>query len=175
MEYNEFLEKVQKKRTSKKAKIRNSWGVYDAYKLIRRNHWYNIGKVVSQHDFYSIIRMVNNMLASEFLKGNDINFPHGMGVLEMRKTERGVSFKDGRLVNTYPVNWGSTMRLWFEDDEARRNKILVRNDTKFVYKIFYNRFKATYKNQIFYEFAPNRFLKVALKDSINKGKIDTLW
>lgn len=175
MEYNEFLEKVQKKRTPKKAKVRNSWGVYDAYKLIRKNHWYNIGMMVSQHDFYSIIRMVNDMLASEFLKGNDIHFPHGMGVLETRKLPRGVYMQDGKVRNSYPVDWDKTLKLWFEDEEAHRDKILIRYETQFVFKIFYNRFKATYVNQIFYEFAPNRFLKRALKDSINKGKIDTLW
>lgn len=176
MEYNEFLEEVQKKRTKKTAKINGSWGVYDAYKLIRKNGWYNIDRPLKQHEFYSIIREINNLLAEGFVNGTDIHLPHSMGKIEVRNNKRGVFLnKKGRLINTYPIDWGKTMKLWYEDKEAGRDKILIRTEVKYVPKIYYNKFCAHYKNQSFYEFAPNRFMMRAYqKNSIN-NKVDTLW
>jgi hypothetical protein len=40
-------------------KVNNSLGVYDAYKWIRKNKWFNIGRPLKEHEFYSIIRKVN--------------------------------------------------------------------------------------------------------------------
>lgn len=170
MEGNEFLNEVKKKN-----KVRNSFGIYDCYKYIRKNRWYNIGRPLKEHEFYSIIRNINNLLAKELANGNDIHFPHGMGVLELRKFPRGVKIIDGRLVNTYPVDWRSTLKLWHEDEEAKRDKSLIRFENKYIYKVVYNKYKANYENQCFYEFDLNRFIKLALKDNINKGKTDSLW
>ena len=175
MEYEEFKEGILKKRVPKKAKVNNSWGVYDAYKLIRKNKWYDIGRPLKEHEFYSIIRKVNILLAKEITDGNEIHFPCRMGNLELRKIQRGVSIVDGKLRNTYPISWEDTLLLWFTDKEARANKTLVRNDTKFVYHVKYNKHDANYENQCFYEFAVNRFIKKTLKENIDKGAIDTLW
>lgn len=175
MEYKEFLEKVQKKRTKKVYKITGSWGVHDALNHIRKNHWYNIGRPVTEKEFYAIIRGVNKLLAESFANGNDIEFPHAMGVLEMRKIKAGVRLIKGKLVNTYPVDWEKTMKLWYEDEEAREQKLLIRHESDYVCILFYNRFKATYKNQIYYEFKCNRFMTMAAIKNFFSGKIDVLW
>ena len=49
--------------TVRNYKITNSIGVYDLYKLIRKNHWYDIGRPLKEHEFYAIIRKVNSLLA----------------------------------------------------------------------------------------------------------------
>lgn len=175
MDFKEFQEIVQKKRTKKKAKVSNSWGVYDAYKHIRKNGWYNIGRPLKEHEFYSIIRGINNLLAEEIVKGNDIHFPHGMGKLELRKGKREAYLKEGKLVVTYPIDWNKTLKLWYENEEARNKKILIRRETEYVYKVKYNKHAAQYKNQCFYEFDTNRFIKQKLKENIIKGKADSIW
>lgn len=175
MNYSEFETFIRKKHLPKNVKVKNSWGIYDAYKYIRKNGWYNIGRPLKEHEFYSIIRSINNLLAEELKKGNTVVFPCRMGSLELRKRNAGVSIIDGKLKNTYPIDWDSTVKLWYEDAEARENKTLLRNETKEVYSIKYNKFKVNYKNKTFYEFQINRFIKRALKDSIIKGKIDALW
>lgn len=175
MGYSEFVETIQKWKTRKIARIRNSWGVYDAYKMLRKNKWYNIGRSLRENEFYSIIRGVNKLLADELANGNDIHFPHGMGVLELRKSKRGVRLVDGKLKNNYPVDWKETLQLWYNDEEAMNNKTLARKESKVVYYVMYNKHDANYENQCFYEFALNRFIKKTLKENINKGKIDTLW
>ena len=175
MDYNEFTAEICKKRIKKLSKIRNSWGVYDAYKLIRKNKWYDIGRPVTEHEFYSIIRSVNNLLAEEVANGSTVTFPSRMGKLELRKFQKGVSLVDGKLKITYPINWEDTLKLWFEDEEAKKNKTLVRNECDFVYHVRYDKYDATYENKSFYQFTLNRFIKIKLKDKILKGEIDTLW
>lgn len=60
------------------------------------------------------------MLADEISKGNTVYFPCKMGKLELKKEYRGVTIdKDGNMKITYPIDWHSTLKLWFEDEEAR--------------------------------------------------------
>lgn len=174
-DYREFRNNIIKNRTKSLSKVRNSFGVYDAYKYIRKNKWYDIGRPVTEHEFYSIIRGVNNLLADEIAKGNKVAFPERMGKLELRKNERGVSIVDGKLKVTYPINFHDTLLLWFEDQEALKNKTLVRYENKEVYKVKYLKYDATYENKTFYEFVLNRNIKKKLRDNINNRITDTLW
>ena len=175
MEYAEFADTIKKRSSKKKVKVTNSWGVYDCYKAIRKHGWYDIGRPLKEHEFYSIIREVNNMLAEGLALGNEIKFPLRMGKLEIRKRPVGVSLVRGELRNTYPIAWEDTIRLWFEDEEARSNKTLVRKEVSNIFYVKYNKFRANYENQTFYEFKLNRFIKLALYKNVVKGKIDTLW
>lgn len=175
MDYNEFANKIRKTRGPKKMKVTSSWGVYDAYKYIRKQGWYDIGRPLKEHEFYSIIRSINNLLAEEIVKGNTVEFPHRMGKLELRKHKVGVSIEEGKLKNTYPIDWDKTVRLWYEDEEEMRKKTLVRINNNVSYYVKYSKKRATYENKNFYQFVLNRFVKRALSKNINKGKIDTLW
>ena len=158
-------------------KVRNSLGVYDIYKKIRKNHWYNIGRPLTEKEFYAIIRGINKLLADEIAMGNTVTFPQKMGRLELRKYPVGVKVKDGKLKITYPVDWNETLKLWYNDAEAERQKILMRNENPYVYFVKYctEGTKCDYRNKFFYQFAINTFIKKALKRNIKQGKVDTLW
>lgn len=156
-------------------KVTNSYGVYDAYKHIRKNGWYDIERPIKEKEFYSIVRGVNKYFADEISNGNTVVFPSKMGKLELRKGQRGVSLVDGKLKVTYPINWEDTLRLWFEDKQARENKTLLRSENNYVYNVKYCKHDANYENKSFYEFALNRFIKRELKRKINNGQTDTLW
>lgn len=175
LSYKEFSTKLRKIRTHRTAKVRNSFGVYDCYKKIRKKGWMDIGRPLKEKEFYSIIRRVNNLYAKELAEGKEMLFPNRMGKLELRKFPVGVSLVNGKLKNTYPIDWDSTIRLWYEDEESRGNKTLLRHEIPYTYHIKYNKFAANYENKSFYEFVLNRFVKRALKDNLQKGKIDTLW
>lgn len=169
----EFRDQHFRRKT--KRKVNNSWGVYDIYKFIRKNGWYDIGRPLKEHEFYTIIRGINKLLAENMANGESVTFPEGMGTLELRKFEVGVSIVNGKLKNTYPVDWNKTWQLWYEDEEARKQNILLRNEQKWIYKVKYCVNNATYENKTFYQFTLNRFIKIALKNNIQQGKIDTLW
>lgn len=156
-------------------KVRNSFGVKDIYRHIRKNHWYDIGCPVTEKDFYAIIRNVNNMLAENISDGKLVVLPSKMGSLELKKTPVGVRLKNGKLKITYPIDWKKTRELWEEDEEARKQNILVRFENDYVYYVHYRKFGATYNNKLFYHFVLNAFIKRTIKDNINNGKLDSLW
>lgn len=153
-------------------KVSGSLGVYDAYKFLRKRKWLNIGRPLTEHEFYSIIRKVNDYLADSFLHGNDIKLPHRMGRIELRKYDVRVSFDGEKVKTNLPIGWDRTLKLWYEDEEAYENKTLVKVEEKEIFKVYYNRQLADYNNQSFYEFNVNRELKKRLKQRIKEGKID---
>lgn len=175
MELQEFKNSIHG--APKKMKVTNSWGVYDAYKHMRKNGWYNIGRPVKEKEFYAIIRGVNKLLAEELGKGNTVRFPERMGTLELRKYQQGASIVNGKLKVTYPINWSDTLKLWYEDGEAYKNKTLLRFNEKYVYRVKYlvNFDNAKYENKCFYQFVLNRKIRKALKENIKKDKIDCLY
>ncbi len=171
----QFKLENRRSRKGRLGKIRNSWGVRDAYKLIRKNHWFDMPRRVTEAEYYKIIRGVNSYLAECIANGETVTFPEQMGCLELRKFEAGVSIVDGKLKNTYPIDWNETWKLWWQDKEAHQEKILLRDEQPWIYRVSYDKDKATYENKCFYQFTLNRFVKTALKENIKKGKTDTLW
>jgi hypothetical protein len=172
MDYNNFRKAVLKIDKIRKHAISGSLGVYDAYKYIRKNKWFDIGKSLSEHEFYTIIRQINSLLAEEFIKGNDIELPHKLGRLELRKFEKRISFRDGKVYTNLPIDWDRTLKLWADDNDAYKEKVLVRMEEDEIFKVVYNKSKANYNNKSFYEFNVNRDLKKRLKQRIKEGLLD---
>ena len=177
MSYEEFRKKVLRIGESHTHEINNSYGIRDGFNYYRQTRPQQSKYVLTDTQYYSITRKINDLLAKNILQGGEVKFPHKMGGLELRKTSRGVSFKNGKFKNNYPINWDKTIKLWSEDEEAHKNKTLVRIEEKEVFVILYNKSVATYKNKIFYQFSVNRKLKRSLKDIIKQNVIDAfqLW
>lgn len=173
--FRDFRNDILKTHEKRNAKVRGSVGVYSIYKAIRKNGWLDIGRPLKEHEFYSIIREVNNLLAMEIGKGNTVNLPSRMGSFELRKFQPSARFVNGRLRVTYPVDWDKTLRLWFTDKEARENKTLIRMEEDHVYRVKYNKHNANYENMGFYEFQLNGKIKQMLKKNIKAGKVDTAY
>ena len=169
---DEFRRKVLKVDHSRNHKVKNSIGVYDIYKHIRKNKWYDIGQPITEHQFYTIIRQVNNVLADNLLKGNDIVFPNKMGRLEVRKFEPIIRFDDNKLTVRLPIDWDRTLKLWSEDEEAYKERTLIKMEEKEIFKVYYNKTRADFPNKGFYQLQINRDLKIALKKKIKLGNFD---
>jgi hypothetical protein len=167
-----FRRGVLKVNQPRKHEVTGSLGVYDAYKYIRKNKWADIGCSLTEHEFYTIIRQINNLLAEGFLHGQDIELPHRLGRLELRKYEKRISFSDGKLHTNLPIDWDKTLKLWAEDKESYKEKLLVRVEENEIFKVFYNKGKANFNNKSFYEFEVNRDLKRRLKQRIKEGLLD---
>ena len=171
--YKDFKLAIQGLQNTRTHKITNSLGVYNAYKYIRKNKWFNIGRPLTEHEFYQIIRRVNNYLAEELVNGNDITFPNRMGKLELRKRNSlPVIDKNGSLKVTYAIDWDSTLKLWYDDEEAFNNKTLVRIPERSIFRVKYNKDAANYENKSFMEFQINRDIKTRLKQKIKNNEID---
>ena len=173
IEYNEFKSSIQHLQENRTHKITNYLGVYDAYKSIRKNKWLNIGRPLTEHEFYQIIRRINNYLAEELVNGNDIIFPNRMGKLELRKRNSlPVIDKNGSLKVTYAIDWDSTLKLWYYDEEAFNHKTLIRLPERSIFRVKYNKDSANYENKSFIEFQINRDIKTRLKQKIKNNEID---
>lgn len=172
MTYDNFKKTVLNVEGPRVHKITNSIGVYDAYKWIRKNKWLDIGTPVSEHDFYKIIRSINEQLILLLLSGGNLQLPQRMGTIELRKRPVVYDIKSGKLKVSAPIDWDRTLKLWYEDEESFNKKTLVKMEEKEIFQIYYNKSKATYKNKSFYQFRPNRDLKVQLKHKLKEGTLD---
>ena len=172
MTYDNFKKTVLNVEGPRVHKITNSIGVYDAYKWIRKNKWLDIGTPVSEHDFYKIIRSINEQLILLLLSGGNLQLPQRMGTIELRKRPVVYDIKSGKLKVSAPIDWDRTLKLWYEDEESFNKKTLVKMEEKEIFQVYYNKSKATYKNKSFYQFRPNRDLKVQLKHKLKEGTLD---
>lgn len=169
---SDFRRKVLKLNEPRTHEVRNSLGTYDAYKFIRKNKWLDIGRPVTEHEFYTIIRQVNNLLADNLVNGEDIVLPQRMGTIELRKYDSSITFKDGKLVTNLPIDWDRTLKLWSEDEEAYKERTLIKMEEQEIFKVFYNKSRANYENKSFMQFEVNRDLKRRLKQKIKSKAID---
>jgi hypothetical protein len=170
MIFDDFRKNILKINNKRNHTIKNSIGVRDAYKWCNHNKLFSTK--VTEKTFYKIIRTVNNLLFEELVKGNDVKFPQRMGQLEVRKYDTYVKLCDGKIKTNRGIDWGTTLKLWYEDDDAKKNKILLRLEDHEVFKVFYNKMIANYNNKTIYLFKPNRSLSIAIKNAGKKGLID---
>lgn len=98
----------------------------------------------------------------------------------IRKVKREPRIKDGKLINSVPVDYKATNELWAIDPEAKEKKILVRyRNTHSNKHIFYIRMIKTnykYKNKKYYSFKPSRAFQRSLAKRIkddNKDPFET--
>ena len=106
-----FLNSIKKVNEPRTHKVNNSLGVYNAYKFLRKRKWVDIGRCLTEHEFYSIIRKVNDYLAESFLQGNDIKLPHRMGRIELRKYDVRISLDGEKVKTNLPIDWDKTLKL----------------------------------------------------------------
>ena len=169
---DEFRRRILKVNGPRKHKINNSLGVYHMYKFIRKNKWFDIGGPISEHDFYSIIRTINNYLSELLSRGHDINLPCQMGRLEIRKYDAKITLQGDRVITNLPIDWNKTLKLWSEDEDAYKERTLIKMEEKEIFKVYYNRGKANYTNKSFFAFDVNRELKKKLNHRIREGRLD---
>lgn len=172
MSLSEFRKEILKVDKPRKTTINNSYGVYDAYKYYRKNKPKDPKYILSESQYFAIVRQTNLLLVQELLDQKDIIFPYSMGRLEVRKSIPKVYIEDGKVKSTYPIDWDGTLKLWYEDQESRENKTILKKKEREVFRIMYNKSKAFYTNKNYFEFKVNRALKLALRDVIRQGNFD---
>lgn len=168
----EFLKSVKRVNESRTHKVKNSYGVYDGFKFYRKNRPKEHKYVLTESQYFSIIRKVNELLGESLINGEDITLPCRLGRLELRKYNTRITIDGKKIKTNLPIDWDRTLKLWYEDEESYKNKTLIKVEEKEIFKIYYNRNIAEYKNKSFYEFNVNRNIKRKLKCNIEDGKID---
>lgn len=172
MNENEFINAIKKVSKPRIHKVKNSYGVYDGYKFYRKNKPKESKYMLTESQYFAIIRKVNVLLGDRLTNGGDVILPCRMGRLEMRKHEPSLKIEGNALKTNLPIDWNTTLKLWYEDKEAFMDRTLVRQNVREVFRLYYNRSKANFNNKSFYRFELNRELKKRLKANIKEGKLD---
>lgn len=168
----DFIKNIKRVSEPRKHTIKNSYGVYDGYKFYRKTKPKESKYVLTESQYFSIIRGINNILAECLTKGDDITLPLRFGRLEVRKKDARIQIVNGKVVSNLPIDWDKTLKLWYEDIESFHNKTLVRVEEKEIFKLYYNKNNAEYSNKSFYQMNFNRELKKKLKYNIKDGNLD---
>lgn len=176
MGFEEFKRDIQKLSKPRRVSVTNSYGITDIYKWFHENKFFDLSPFTRQQ-FSKIIKGIHALMIQELLKGKDIVLPLYMGTIELRKYPRQVSIKDGKVKTNLQVDWLSTLKAWYEDNQLKENKTLVMREAHTLFKIYYRKKKARYKNKIFYKFLPTRSLKKRISEQIINNNIDAflLW
>lgn len=140
-------------------KITNSYKSIDYYRYYKDWSKGKPGKNLNLSQFSAILQALGKSLANEYLRTGQIEFPYKMGAIVLYKVSRVPYLDDGKLKITGPVNWDATLELWYNDEEAEREKILVRHEKKEVFKTKYSMYGASHKNKSYYDFKIVRALQ----------------
>lgn len=174
MTYQRFLNRLQK-RGSKPYTIGHCLGVRDAWKWVRRNRWRKLdGSTCSQALYSCIVNTVNQLLVEQLLEGHRIDFPSRMGSLYLASVPARIALEGGKLKTNYRTDWLKTLKLWYEDEEARNSHRTVKRIQKDIVFIRYDKGNANYTNKRFYLFRANRSLVRKVGSALEERKVSVM-
>lgn len=169
--FKEYSIQVRKadKQSPNRAKV---VGIIAAFQYCVKNKWHGIGKPVPQNVFSSIIRSIGRKLAEELYASNDIKLPLSMGKIKLSRYDQRISIENGKVKTNSRIDWDSTLKLWYEDEESRNKKTLVRYTSPVYFTVKYSRDGAYFKKCSIFSFRIARSVKQRLSDLIHEGSIE---
>lgn len=162
--FREYFTKTKNHKAGHKHKVTGSWGVYDYYRYYRHNKPKDKKYVLDSATYYKIIRMVNEAMADKLAKEHQLELPCRMGMLEFIKYPHTLKIVDGKVKTSRPIDFFATVKLWYEDPEAEKQKILIRKEEEDGLKAYYRKRNAIYQNKFFYEFQLHRTVRRKYRD-----------
>lgn len=168
-DFKTFKDSINKVKGTRNHTIKDSYGVLDYYNHYKKNKKKHIDKPT----FLKIIRKINILLGEELLENDMINFPKRMGRVYILRKNPAFNIVDGHLRTNVKVNWFETLKLWHEDEEAKKNKTTIKYEPKYIFKIIYNTFYkfCSYKNKSCFDFNLNRTLLLRMYKKADKGEL----
>ena len=101
----EFKRRIKRVEGPRIHKVTGSLGVYDAFKFFRKTKPKGKKYILTESQYFSIVRQINNLLAEELVNGRDIKFPKRMGTLELRKFDKNIRLDEqGNLKPNLPIS-----------------------------------------------------------------------
>lgn len=160
-------------RKGSKNRIGPKYGINDYYNHYKLN--------CNKHDkntYKNIINSFFEILSKKIIHDNfEFKLPKRLGVIQLRKFKPTVKLKDGKIVKNFnPIDFKKTKDLWNRDEQAKKDKILVRHLNKhtkgFIFRIKYYYTSANYKNKKIYTFTAIRRIKKLITKATHENNID---
>lgn len=152
-----------------KAKIKTGYGIPDYYKFYKSK----VSKPVDSKTYNKVITEIHERIVDAIINdGLEPTFKFISYSLVIRKTKKVPKLKNGKLVNTMPINYKETLELWRNNPKAKEDKVLIRylnnHTSRYVFRI--KLLKAghkPFKNKTYYRFKAARDFQRALAKRIN--------
>ena len=154
MTYEEYRDEIKKVKEPRNRKIKNSYYYLDAWK-------YYVRTTPGQHHIpYNLcckaIRRINQYMMNTIAEEGSVKLPYGLGELTAIIATNAPRMKDGKLKIPNKIDWDATLKLWYEDKEAEKNKTFVRKRNSKRLMLCYVKKRRGAKNTMFYNFRFNR-------------------
>lgn len=138
-------------------KIKTDYGMTNYYKYYTENNKESVSVIKYNKIISEFNKEIVSLIINESLEYTPTKLQFTFCI---RKTKKVPKIKDGKLINTSPIDWLSTKKLWASNEEAAQKKILLRylnNHTmKYVFRIKALKYGLIYKNKKYYKFKPAR-------------------
>jgi hypothetical protein len=140
-----------------KVRITRDYGMKDYYEYLLKTTDIKISNV----KFNKVIGEINKEIVNSIIN-DSLNFkiPKLQAFISIRKIKKVPKIVDNKLINTTPVDWKATNKLWDENPEAKEKKILLRylnsHTFKYVFRIKLIKGAVTFKNKQYYKYKPAR-------------------
>lgn len=137
-----------------KGKIKPGYGMADYYNYYKNNY----KKPVNSKLYNKVISEVHQQIVNAIINDNvEFYLKYISYSLVIRKTKKVPKIKDGKLVNTMPINYKETLELWRSNPKAKEDKILIRHlnnhTSRYVFRIKLLKIgHQYYTNKIYYRF-----------------------
>lgn len=138
-------------------KITTDYGLKDYYKYYLKDN----NNPVNNKQFHKVISEFNKKIVDMIINDNLEFTPTTLQLTFcIRKSKRIPRIENNKLINTNPIDWKSTNKLWEEDTEAKEKKIIIRylnnHTSKYVFRIKLLKSGKPYNNRKMYRFKPCR-------------------
>jgi len=169
----DYFKEVKNVYGDRKHKITGSQNTISGFHYYRKIRPKETKFVLKDKEYLSIIREMNNLVADYLIENKSIRLPAGFGRLEICKMENKSWIDDNGKFNTSKlVDIHSTLKLWYEDEEAKANRSLIRFDNDYTFRIKYPQRSRMYEFNKYFSIQFNRQLRKKLSLAIKTGNYD---
>ena len=168
-----FIDQVKKVKGKRKAKIKNSYGSEDYQIYYKRKYNTKIKLSLFSNIFKDCMEQLVNNYLMQYLT---VRLPSKLGELHFEKyTFKPQQRKDGTWTKRNYPNWSKTLELWEHDEEARQNKIVVKEDLPYYHRLVYETKRWDFYNHQFFKFKVVRRLYQKMHQELTLNKKFKLW
>lgn len=161
--------KIGHKKKGTKHNIKCDINIVDSFYWYRKH-----GGNIDLKLYRKILSEVNKYIAEQISLGMPVDLPKRFGRLVQRKAKKGIKIENGKVVNNFPIDWGTTKKLWREDADAFKNKVLIKLPVNWNYYIIWEKSKAEFKYKTLYSFKPVRSIKLKTRQNQIDGRMDAI-